>query len=285
MKSKFKSERFTDFWYFLIGSIVFSVGVISVIEPNEISPGGFTGIATVLNYWLNLPVGITVFILNIPLFILQYKHFGGSFIIKTAAATFILSCTLSVAEYLLPVFKLDGILAAVFGGVMTGFGLSLVLLRGATTGGADAVAKLVNKKYSHFPVGRIIMFIDLGVIVLSVIAYKNIESALYSIITIYASSKIIDALLYGADKGKMVYIITAFPDKVSSAIYSSLNRGVTKIDAYGGYTGDKKVLLLCAVRIHEVGALLRSVTVADNTAFTVVADVGQIIGEGFRRNI
>lgn len=285
MKSKFKSERFTDFWYFLIGSIVFSVGVISVIEPNEISPGGFTGIATVLNYWLNLPVGITVFILNIPLFILQYKHFGGSFIVKTAAATFILSCTLSVAEYVLPVFKLDGILAAVFGGVMTGFGLSLVLLRGATTGGADAVAKLVNKKYSHFPVGRIIMFIDLGVIVLSVIAYKNIESALYSIITIYASSKIIDALLYGADKGKMVYIITAFPDKVSSAIYSSLNRGVTKIDAYGGYTGDKKVLLLCAVRIHEVGALLRSVACADDTAFTVVADVGQIIGEGFRRNI
>ena len=285
MKSKFKSERFTDFCYFLIGSIVFSVGVISVIEPNEISPGGFTGIATVLNYWLNLPVGITVFVLNIPLFILQYKHFGGSFIIKTAAATFILSCTLSVAEYVLPVFKLDGILAAVFGGVMTGFGLSLVLLRGATTGGADAVAKLVNKKYSHFPVGRIIMFIDLGVIVLSVIAYKNIESALYSIITIYASSKIIDALLYGADKGKMVYIITAFPDKVSSAIYSALNRGVTKIDAYGGYTGDKKVLLLCAVRIHEVGALLRSVTSADGTAFTVVADVGQIIGEGFRRNI
>ena len=285
MEVKIKSEWLKDLVYFLVGCMIFSFGVISIIEPNEISPGGFTGIATVFNYWLGLPVGITVFVLNIPLLILQYKNFGGSFIIKTAAATFILSCTLGIAEYLLPIFKLDGILAAVFGGISTGFGLSLVLLRGATTGGADAVAKLVNKKYPHFPVGRIIMFTDLAVIVLSVIAYGNIESALYSIITIYASSKVVDAMLYGADKGKMVYVITAFPDKVSSAIYSSLERGVTRIDARGGYTGEKRVLLLCAVRIHEVGTVLRSVSEVDGAAFTIVADVGQIIGEGFKRNI
>ena len=285
MEVKIKSEWLKDLVCFLVGCMIFSFGVISIIEPNEISPGGFTGIATVFNYWLGLPVGITVFVLNIPLLILQYKNFGGSFIIKTAAATFILSCTLGIAEYLLPIFKLDGILAAVFGGISTGFGLSLVLLRGATTGGADAVAKLVNKKHPHFPVGRIIMFTDLAVIVLSVIAYGNIESALYSIITIYASSKVVDAMLYGADKGKMIYVITAFPDKVSSAIYSSLERGVTRIDARGGYTGEKRVLLLCAVRIHEVGTVLRSVSEVDGAAFTIVADVGQIIGEGFKRNI
>ncbi len=285
MKVKIKSERLKDLVYFIVGCMIFSFGVISIIEPNEISPGGFTGIATVFNYWWGLPVGVTVFVLNIPLLILQYKNFGGGFIIKTAAATFILSVSLSVAEFVLPTFKLDGILAAVFGGVLTGFGLSLVLLRGATTGGADAVAKLLNKKYTHLSVGRIIMLTDLAVIVLSVIAYGNIESALYSMVTIYASSKVVDAVLYGADKGKMVYIITKKQDEVSAAIYSALRRGVTKIDAKGGYTGEKRVLLLCAVRIHEVGSVLRSVAEADDTAFTVVAEVGQIIGEGFRKNI
>ena len=285
MKVKIKSERLKDLVYFIVGCMIFSFGVISIIEPNEISPGGFTGIATVFNYWWGLPVGVTVFVLNIPLLILLYKNFGGSFIIKTAAATFILSMSLSIAEAVLPLFRLDGILAAVFGGLLTGFGLSLVLLRGATTGGADAVAKLINKRYTQIGVGRIIMLTDLAVIALSVIAYGNIESALYSVVTIYVSSRVIDAVLYGADKGKMVYIITKKQDEVSSAIYSALQRGVTKIDAEGGYTGEKRVLLLCAVRIHEVGSVLRSVADADNTAFTVVAEVGQIIGEGFRKNI
>lgn len=285
MKVKIKSERLKDLAYFIVGCMVFSFGVISIIEPNEISPGGFTGIATVFNYWWGLPVGVTVFVLNIPLLILQYTNFGGSFVIKTAAATFILSMSLSVAEAVLPLFRLDGILAAVFGGLLTGFGLSLVLLRGATTGGADAVAKLINKRYTQIGVGRIIMLTDLVVIALSVIAYGNIESALYSVVTIYVSSRVIDAVLYGADKGKMVYIITKKQDEVSSAIYSALRRGVTKIDAVGGYTGEKRVLLLCAVRIHEVGSVLRSVADADAAAFTVVAEVGQIIGEGFRKNI
>jgi uncharacterized membrane-anchored protein YitT (DUF2179 family) len=280
---KIKSERLKDLAYFIVGCMVFSFGVISIIEPNEISPGGFTGIATVFNYWWGLPVGVTVFVLNIPLLILQYTNFGGSFVIKTAAATFILSMSLSVAEAVLPLFRLDGILAAVFGGLLTGFGLSLVLLRGATTGGADAVAKLINKRYTQIGVGRIIMLTDLVVIALSVIAYGNIESALYSVVTIYVSSRVIDAVLYGADKGKLIYIITDEPKSICREINVKLKRGVTALNGFGGYTRKEKEVLLCSVRKYEITAVYDIIRTFDPVAFVIVSDAAEITGQGFRK--
>ena len=284
LKGKIKSEWLIDALYITVGCSIYAAAVIGLIEPNEISPGGFTGIAAVLNFLWGLPIGTVVFVLNIPLLILIYKNFGGGFVIKTAAATFIMSLTLSIAEVFMPVYHLDGILASVFGGVLSGFGLSLALIRGATTGGADAIAKLVNKRFTHFPIGRLIMFIDLAVIVLSAAVYGNIESALYSAITIYVSGKVIDAVLYGGERGKMVYVITSHPRRVATAIYNAIKRGVTKIDVSGGYTGEKRAMLLCAVRIHEVGAVLRTVSRTDASAFTVVAEVGEIIGQGFKKS-
>ncbi len=284
LKTKLKSEWILDIVFFILGSAAFSFGVVSLIEPNEISPGGFTGIATVFNLWWGMPIGITVFALNIPLLILQFKKFGGSFIIKTAAATFMLSLILDIGEAVFPHILLDGILAAVFGGIMCGFGLSLVIMRGATTGGADAVAKLVNSRFPHFAMGKIIMLTDLFVILLSVFAYKNIEIGMYSVITIFVSTKVIDAAIYGADSGRMVYIVTDNPQGVSQAIYGTLKRGVTVLDAKGGYTGKKRALLLCAVRLPQVSIVLKCVNATDKSAFTVVTEVGQIIGEGFRKN-
>ncbi len=284
LKKKLMSEWLISTAFFFFGCAVFSFGVVSLIEPNEISPGGFTGIATVFNLWWGLPIGITVFVLNIPLLILLYKKFGGGFVFKTSAATFILSLMLDIGEVIFPIIRLDGILAAVFGGIACGFGLSLVIIRGATTGGADAVAKLVNNRFPHIAMGRIIMLTDLIVILLSVLAYKNIESGMYSVITIFVSGKVIDAVLYGADRGRMVYIITDRPNEVAKAIYSVLKRGVTVLNAKGGYTGHSRFLLLCAVRLPEVSLVLKSVNNTDNGAFTVVTEVGQIIGEGFRKN-
>ncbi len=280
---KQKSGLLLDIAIWILGSSIYSVAVAVLLEPNQISPGGFTGIATLIYELSGIPSGTVVLILNIPLLIIQYKKLGSGSIIKTAAATFILSVTLNIAE-ILPPYKIDGVLASVFGGIAAGFGLSLVLARGATTGGVDVIAKLVNIKHGHLSVGRIILVFDFAVVIASAVVYGNIQSALYSLLAIYASSNIIDRVLYGADKGKIFFIITKNSEKVSSAVFQSIGRGITAVGAKGAYTNEDKTVLICAVRINEAANLLKAVKSADNTAFVIIGDVGEIVGQGFKIN-
>lgn len=272
----------TDIIFYIIGCFVYAIAVTMFISANEISPGGFTGIATLLNYLFDMPTGITVLLLNIPIIILGFLKLGGIFVIKTAIATGILSVSLDVAEKLFSGFYTDKILASVFGGILGGLGISLVMLRGGTTGGVDIIAKLINRKFRHLTVGRLILIIDAVVIALAAAVYKNIESALYSAIAMYASSTVTDAVLYGAEKGKTVYAITLMPDEISRAVGERIKRGVTKISVVGGYTGEPRVMLMCTVRRHEVSALHDIIKEYDKKAFIVVSDAGEIIGEGFK---
>lgn len=272
-----------DISVFFLGSFIYSSAVSMFVSPNEISPGGITGIATAFNYLFALPSGITLFILNIPILILGFIKFGGSFIIKTSVVTVILSFSLTVTDLLLPSFKIDKILASVFGGILMGLGLSLIMLRGATSGGIDILAKLINRRWRHFTVGKIILLMDAFVIGIAALAYKNIESALYSVIALYASSQIMDTVLYGADKGKLIYIITKYPTEICRDITGELHRGVTVLSAKGGYTGNENALLLCTVRRHEVSSVYAIIDKTDPSSFIVVSDVGEILGEGFRK--
>ncbi len=271
-----------DTLLYFVGCFIYSSAVTMFISANKISPGGLTGIATALNYLFKIPSGIMLFALNVPILIVGYKKLGGFFIAKTAAVTVILSFSLSVTDAFLPSFEIDKILAAVFGGILMGAGLSIIMLRGASTGGVDIPAKLINRRYRHLTVGRIILIIDAIVIALAALVYRNIESALYSVIALYASSRVMDIVLYGADKGKMVYIVTKNPKAVCKDINQRLRRGVTVINAKGGYTGEERALLLCTVRRHEVAGIYETVENYDRKAFIVVADAGEIIGEGFK---
>lgn len=281
MKRKLKSI-ITDLIFFILGCFIYSASVTMFISSNEISPGGFTGIATVINYLFKLPSGLMLLILNIPVLILGLIKFGGMFVIKTSFVTVLASLSLTVTDLLLPIFKIDKILAAVFGGILMGLGLSLVLLRGATTGGVDILAKLINKKFRHLTVGRIILIMDALVIAFAAFVYKNVESALYSVIALYSSTYIMDAMLYGADKGKIIYIVTEFPEEVCRDINNNLGRGVTMLSAKGGYTGKERSMLLCTVRRHEVSYVFDIIENRDSSAFIVVSDAGEIIGEGFK---
>lgn len=271
-----------DVLYFVIGTLIYSAAVNMFLTPNGISPGGFTGVAAVINYLVGIPTGTMLFIFNIPVLILGYKKMGGRFVIKTAFVTVLLSTMLDVTSGILPQFKTDGILASLFGGILLGLGFSLILLRGATTGGIDIVAKLINRKFRHLSVGKIILMSDAVVIVLNALVYKNVESALYSVVAMYAATRTMDLLLYGADKGKIIYIITACPDSICQKITQNVVRGVTKIAVKGGYSGESYTMLMCAVRIHEVAAVHDIAKECDKTAFVVVSDAGEIIGEGFK---
>ena len=284
MKRKQLFSFLTDLIFYIAGGMIYSVAVLLFLTENEISPGGLTGIATILNYLFSLPIGTVVFILNIPLLAAGVIKFGGIFIAKTAVATAVMSLTLDISELFMPKMKIDPILAALFGGLLMGLGISLFMLRGATTGGSDIVAKLINRKFPHLTVGRLMLAADAAVVGLSALVYKNMESALYAVIAIYASSRVMDLILYGADRGKIIYVITDNAKELSDSIMSLINRGVTLLDVTGAYTGTKRQMLMCTVRRNEVAAVCRLATSCDKNAFIIVGEAGEVLGEGFKRN-
>ncbi len=275
-------KNIADMVYFVAGSVTYSVAVNVFLSPNGISPGGFTGVATVINHIADIPTGIMLFLFNIPVLVLGYVKMGSAFILRTSFVTALVSLSLDVSARLLPSLETDGILASMFGGVLMGIGLSLILLRGATTGGVDIIAKLINRKYRHLSVGKIILMTDGVVIALNAIVYKNAESALYSIIAMYMGTRLMDVLLYGADKGKIIYIVTSRPDTICREINHAIGRGVTKLAVVGAYTGESRTMLMCAVRVHEANAIHNIVYGHDDRAFMIVSDAGEIIGEGFK---
>lgn len=285
MKIKSSVVLLTDLLMFMAGGIIYSVAVLLFLSANEISPGGLTGIATVLNYLFELPIGTVMFLLNIPILIIGFVKLGGIFILKTTVSTVIISVILDIVEAFLPAVSIDPILAAVFGGLLMGLGISIFMLRGATTGGVDIIAKLINRRFPHLTVGRLILFSDAVVVALSSFAYRNIESALYSVAALYASSKVIDLMLYGADKGKIVYIITEKSAEISKEIMSLVKRGITVIGVTGAYTGRRLNMLMCTVRRNEVSAVCRLARENDRNAFIVIAEAGEILGEGFKTNV
>lgn len=282
MNKKQIIKTFIDILWYIFGCFLYSSAVTMFVSSNQISPGGVTGVATALNYLFGVPSGLLLLLLNIPLLIAGFISFGGVFIAKTSLVTVILSVSLSITDAILPQFTVDKILASVFGGIMMGLGISIVMLRGASTGGVDILAKFINRRFRHITMGRVILIIDAVVIAIAALAYRNIQSALYSVIALYASSKIMDTVLYGADKGKLIYIVTEKSKEICKDINTRLKRGVTVLDAYGGYTGSKRTMLLCTVRRYEVAGIYETVEAYDPKAFIVVTDAGEIIGEGFK---
>lgn len=273
-----------DSVYFIVGVAVYSVAVNMFLSPDGISPGGFTGLAVIVNHLTQIPIGIMLFIFNIPVLVWGYLKMGGVFILKTSFVTVLMSFCIDISAQFLPPIKADGILSSFFGGMLMGLGLSLVMLRGATTGGIDIIAKLINRRYRHLSVGKIILAADGLIIILTALTYKNIETALYSAVAIYVATRVIDVLLYGADRGKIIYAVTKQPDAICREINETMGRGVTRLSVVGGYTGENRAMIACAVRAHEAAAVHDIITEYDRHAFIVVSDAGEIIGEGFKSN-
>ncbi|HHW46198.1 MAG TPA: YitT family protein [Clostridiales bacterium] len=266
----------------VLGSVIYALGVVAFIEPNQISPGGITGLSTLIFYLTGFPAGISYIILNIPLMIAGLKFFGFRFIAKTLFATIMTAVAIDLSILFVPAYTGNTILATLFGGVFIGCGMALILLRGATTGGTDILAKLVLRKYPFLSMGRVLLFIDIVIFAIASIVYCNFETALYSIIGLYTATKMIDSLLYGADSGKLIFIITRNSEKLTQEIFKVIGRGVTKLRAFGGYSQSETDMLMCAVRQTEAAKIHSIIKDCDPTAFVIVTEAPEIIGEGFK---
>lgn len=277
-------EMLKDVVFYIVGSCLYAVSVKMFTAPNHIAPGGVTGIGTMLNYLFGLPIGVLGLVLNIPIFIWAILQIGYKLVVKTMVATVCVSVAIDLVGLIIPAYHGNPMLAAIFGGCLEGAGLSLVFMRGATTGGTDLIARLLNRRVRFISMGKLMLCVDFFIVLTSAFVYHSMESALYALISIFVSTKLIDAILYGTDigTGKVMYIISEKSGEIAREILNDVERGVTLLDSHGAFTGREGQVLLCAVRRYEVSRIKDIVRSYDKNAFMIIGDAGEISGEGFR---
>ena len=269
----------------VIGCSLYSIGVCCFAVPNSIAQSGFTGIAVIVNHLLSLPVGIVNLALNIPMLILMWIFLGRQLVARTLWVTVILSAALDIFGAIMPTYTGDTLLASLFCGILEGTGLGLITITGATSGGTDIVARLIHKKWKFITIGKVVLVADALVIISNMIVFRSIESGLYAIITIFASTRLIDSMVYGTGNGKMLMIITEKPEEISKAIITSSHRGVSIVPVVGAYTGENKNMLICVARRHEIPGIIRTAKAIDHKTFIIVSEANEILGEGFNQAI
>lgn len=277
-------EILKDILFFIGGSLIYAVSINEFTAPNHIAPGGVTGISTMVNYVAGWPIGMLSLLLNVPIFIWAIIEIGYKLVGKTMIATVFVSVAIDLVGKVIPAYKGDQMLAALFGGILEGIGLSLVFMRGGTTGGSDLVARLLGRRLRNLSMGKLMLGVDLTVVLCSAFVYQSIESALYAIITIFVSTRLIDAILYGTDigTGKLLFIMSVKNNEIAQDILTDMDRGVTVLKSRGAYSGREGEVLLCALRRYEVVKVKDIVRSHDKNAFMIIGDAGEISGEGFR---
>lgn len=273
-----------DAVFFLAGSFLFAVSIDTFTAPNQIAAGGLTGVATILNHMFGIPIGTANILMNVPLLIWAYVEMGYQIIIKTVVATIVSSAMIDVMVPYLPQHQGEPLITIVFGGCLAGLGLALILMRGGTTGGTELAANLLSLHIHGFSLGKFIMVIDLVIVLASAVVYQEYESPLYAILVIYITSKVIDAVLYGTDRGtgKVMFIISPKNKEIARRIMDDLERGVTELRSRGAYSGQEGTVLMCAVSRQEVHKIYDIIHEIDINAFIVVNEAGEITGLGFR---
>jgi uncharacterized membrane-anchored protein YitT (DUF2179 family) len=291
------SKRVKDYLWIIAGSIITAAAINIFLVPYKLAPGGVTGIATVIYYLsrFKFHVGTTMLVLNIPLFIFGLRFIGGRFTVRTLFSTIFLSAVIDTTEpftrliiqnYLLkpinPTDNPDLLLYSIFGGFFMGAGLGLVFRSGATTGGTDLAARIVKHFAPSLTMGQLLLLIDSSVIIFAAISFNSFMLALYSIISLYISSKIIDAILEGINFAKAVYIISDESEKIAKRILTELDRGVTALKGTGMYTGNDKNVLYCVLQRGQLPLLKTLVRDIDPRAFVILTDIREVLGEGFQ---
>ena len=267
-----------DYLLVVIGALVTAVSFSWFFLPYDVAPGGVTGIATVLSSLTGLSVGLLSFLINVPLFLTGWRQVGWRFAVRSFVAMVLLSVFIDLLPPLNPAG--DIILATVFGGVLLGVGLGIVVRAGATTGGTDMAAKMIHRLAGFLSIATILFIIDATVVLIAAMAF-GIQAGLWALIALFISSKAMDVVIKGFNTAMQFLIITREPEEIVRRIHGDLDRGCTRIKAYGTYSGEEMGTLLCVVARTEASRLKKVIAEADPNAFVTVCDVHEALGEGF----
>lgn len=272
-----------DIIYLILGCAIMAMGTSLFLLPNQLSSGGFTGIATIIYYLFNVPLGTVIFILNIPFFLWALFKIGKELLVKSIIGTALLSVFINTLEKL-PALTTDKFLACIYGGIFIGIGLALVLKANASTGGTDLITYIAKAYKPYVSTSSLIVIIDVIIIALNVIFFNKIEIGLYSAISIYLMGKMIDVVFEGVNFTKMMFIISNKYKEIAKEIGDTIKRGSTAIYAKGTYTNEKRMMLLCVGSRNEIARMKQIATKIDPKAFIVISNARETWGKGFKGN-
>ena len=272
---------FYDIVLIFVGCILAAFGTGSFLLPNQLSSGGFAGIATIVFYFWDIKMATTIMVLNIPLFVIGFIKLGPKFILKTIFATFLYSTLIDIFE----VYNLgvsDKFLASIYGGVFNGIGLALVLKANTSTGGTDLIAHIAQNYKINMRMSTIITAIDAIVIIANLIAFKNLEIGLYSVIAIYIIGKMIDIVFEGINFCKVIYVVSDKYDEVIEVINFEMKRGATGLYAKGSFTQKNKMVIMCVSKRKDIEKIKSISKKIDPNSFIIVTDAREVYGLGFK---
>ena len=269
----------------VIGGAFVAAGLSMFTIPNDIAPGGVSGFATAFVHLIHnrISVGTITAALNIPPMIIAWRKFGFRPLLTTLIATAVMSGMIDLFGVILPTYTNNVLLAAILGGVLIGIGTGVLFVRNASTGGTDLISLILKRYFPNLEVSKILMSIDVFVVLFAVLVFRNIEVALYSIVTIYVTSKVVDSIMQGVDYAKVIYVVTEKGDEINKALAEQIGRGVTLIPAKGGYTGRDKQLLAVVIRRNEFSQTLGIIKSIDPASFTFAMSATEVHGEGFKQ--
>ena len=273
-------SKFISMLLTVIGTMITGFGVGVFLTPNKIVGGGATGLSTLLYHTFGFEPGLSFFVINIIFLVLGLKVLGKDFVLKTLVGTFCISIFVQIFSYIkVPVSNLT--LATLYGGALYGIGIGLSFAAGASTGGTDILGRIIQTKFSHIPIGKLLLFVDGVIITVSLIIFKDVELVLYGITALLISSYTIDFVISKLNVSRLAFVITDKGEEISRKLVTTSPRGVTLIDVKGMYTNTEKQMLFCALKESEAEEFQKKILEIDNTAFIVFSESQRIKGNGF----
>lgn len=265
----------------ILGALIMAAGVSLFLLPNQLSSGGIAGVATIFYYLLNIPMGTVIIAINIPLFLFSMYKVGKMFFIKSIVGTVAMSIFIDLLDKIKPLTN-DRFLACIYGGILLGLGTTLLLKAESSTGGSDLISYIAKKYKPTVRSGNIIVIIDIIIIALNVIFFKEIEIGLYSAIAIYIMGKIIDIFFEGINFTKLMIIVSNKSEEIAKQIDQKVARGSTGLYGKGMYTNENKLILICAAYRKDVARIKIIAKEIDSKSFIVITNSREVVGQGFK---
>lgn len=271
-----------EIFFIVIGAAIMAIATSLLLLPNQLSTGGFSGIATITYYLFNFKMGTVIILLNIPFFILAFIRIGREFVFKSILGTVFLSLFIDFLDKFNPLTT-DRFLACIYGGILIGLGTSLILRVSGSTGGSDLVSYIIKSFKPGLSTSNLIVIFDAIIITLNVICFRKLEVGLYSAISIYLMGKVIDIVFDGIGFSKMIFIISENYDKIAKEIGKKVLRGTTGIYSKGMYTNEKKMMLMCVASRREIIEIRQIAKKTDLKSFVIITNVREVYGKGFKK--
>lgn len=273
-----------NFILIVLGAYHISLSINMFLLPHKMTTGGASGIATILYYLSNIPMGITILAINLPLFVIAIVKLGKKFVIKTIFSTVLLSVFLELFKYdqVIQTTQIDLLMSSIFGGIISGIGLSLTFKAGASSGGSDLLANIIYKLTKIQSLSKVLMGIEIVIISGVIICFKDINLGLYSIIALFISTKVIDVIFDGIYNTKVATIITKKGDQIVESILSELGRGATITNSIGAHSGEENTTITCVITRNQIASLKQIIRDNDNRAMMYITNTNEAIGKGFK---